>query len=72
MGNILKRKKSANCTNSLSDSLLSPNIKENLYYINNKLDILDDKVWCLEEKTRINLDVLNTQIDELFLLLNKK
>ena len=59
MGSISTRLKKPKSTfNSLSKSLLADDIEDKLYYINQKLDMLDDKVFVLAEKTRIQFNIL--------------
>lgn len=60
MGSISTRlKKPKSNLNSLSKSLLSDDIEDKLYYINQKLDMLDDKVFVLAEQTRIQFNILD-------------
>ena len=69
MGNILKAKtKRAHANNSLNRSLLSENLIEQIRYLNDKLDMLDDKLFVMEAHTRANLEVISSDIH----LLNKK
>lgn len=59
MGSIsTKLKKPKSNLNSLSKSLLSDDIEDKLYYLNQKLDMLDDKVFVLAEQTRIQFNIL--------------
>ena len=60
MGSIsTKLKKPKSNLNSLSKSLLSDDIEDKLYYLNQKLDMLDDKVFVLAEQTRIQFNILD-------------
>jgi hypothetical protein len=70
MGNVFIRSKSQNSksTNVLSRSLLSENILDQIRYLNDKLDIIDDKIWVLEAHTKANMEVMSNDIH----LLNKK
>ena len=70
MGNVFIRSKSQNSksTNVLSRSLLSENILDQIRYLNDKLDIIDDKIWLLEANTKANMEVMSNDIH----LLNKK
>ena len=70
MGNVFLRTKNQNSksTNSLSRSLLSENLIEQIRYLNDKLDMLDDKLFVMEAHTRANLEVISSDIH----LLNKK
>ena len=70
MGNAFVRSKNQNSksTNVLSRSLLSENILDQIRYLNDKLDIIDDKIFVLEQHTKANLEVMSSDIH----LLNKK
>ena len=69
MGNIFIRPENKNIkSNSLSRSLLSDNILDQIRYLNDKLDIIDDKIFVLEQHTKANLEVMSSDIH----LLNKK
>ena len=70
MGNVFVRSKNQNSksTNVLSRSLLSENILDQIRYLNDKLDIIDDKIWLLEANTKANMEVMSNDIH----LLNKK
>ena len=70
MGNIFVQSKNQNSksTNVLTRSLLSENILDQIRYLNDKLDIIDDKIWVLESHTKANLEVMSSDIH----LLNKK
>ena len=70
MGNVFIRPKNQNSksTNVLSRSLLSENILDQIRYLNDKLDIIDDKIWVLEAHFKANMEVMSNDIH----LLNKK
>ena len=73
MGNMFIKIKNQNSKpNSLSRSLLSTNLEEKINYLNDKLDMLDDKIWSIESNTQTNfklisndLHVLNKKINEI-------
>ena len=70
MGNIFLKTQNQNSisTNSLSKSILSENMLEQIHYINDKLNGIDDKIYVLESHIQANLKVLSSDIH----LLNKK
>jgi hypothetical protein len=67
MGNIFiaKTKKATNANNTLNRSLLSDNLTEKIIYLENKVDMLDDKVFILEQHTKANLEVMSSDIHDL-------
>ena len=68
MGNVFlkaRTKSATNATNSLNRSLLHSELIEKINYLENKIDMLDDKVYVLEGNTQANLKVLSSDVHQL-------
>jgi hypothetical protein len=68
MGNIFLKattKSATNANNSLNRSLLHSELIEKIIYLENKVDMLDDKVFILEQHTKANLEVMSSDIHQL-------
>jgi len=67
MGNIFisKTKSATNANHTLNRSLLHHDLIEKINYLENKIDMLDDKVYVLESNTQANLKVLSSDVHQL-------
>ena len=67
MGNFLtaKTKWATNANNKLNRSLLSEDLIEKMIYLENKLDMLDDKLFVMEQHTQANLKILSSDVHHL-------
>ena len=68
MGNIFLKattKSATNANKSLNRSLLHSELIEKIIYLENKVDILDDKVFILEANTKANLEVMSADLHDL-------
>ena len=67
MGNVFLKVKSkkANANHKLNRNLLSENLTEKIIYLEDKLDMLDDKVFILEQHTKANLEVMSSDLHDL-------
>ena len=67
MGNSIFTKSPTYLFNKdLTKSMLQDNIEERLLYIENKIDILDAHIWKLEGNTKANLEVISSDLNDLY------
>jgi len=68
MGNIFVSQTTKSATNANTDlrqSLIHCNLIEKINYLENKLDMLDDKLFVLEGNTQANIKVLSSDVHQL-------
>ncbi len=68
MGNMILRKSPTHefINKDLNKSLLLDNLIERITYIENKVDILDAKIWQVESYSTANLKVMSNDIHVLY------
>ena len=67
MGNIFEAttKSATNANTKLNRSLIHCDLIEKILYLENKLDMLDDKLYVLEGNTQANIKVMSTDLHHL-------
>jgi hypothetical protein len=68
MGNVFVKSKNQigyHANNDLNRSLIHCDLIEKINYLENKLDMLDDKLFVLEGNTQANIKVLSSDVHHL-------